>query len=285
MGLSLVTPLRFTVNTTTVVKKNGDSRVGSTLIGGSAVRLIVYADFSCPDCYLASRRADALSAAEVAIDWRAVEHWPHLPVTGLRLSGSDKDVMTERFTALRDLLLPGERLPFRMPALAPKTESSISAYAEVYGSRVGDDVRRLLFELYWLQGYDIGSPTALRTPLAGPILRARSDAEPLRESGYAVSVGRGPITSDAHRRIRTWRAEWQQLGSPTLPVVLSDAATLSGIDALRRLGKEIGYVGATVEPALGDPRRYPQVAGRPPENWVSQIGGRWRYAYRPTGAR
>lgn len=255
------------------------------MIGGSAVRLIVYADFSCPDCYLASHRADALSAAEVTIDWRAVEHWPHLPVTGLRLSGTEKNALTERFTALDDLLLPGERLPFSMPAFVPKTEASISAYAEAYSTQVGDDVRRLLFELYWLQGCDIGSPTVLRTPLAGPILRAGSDAEPLRESGYAVSVDRGPITSDAHRRIRSWRAEWQQLGSPTLPVVLSGGATLSGLDALRRLGKEIAYVGATVEPALDNPRCYPLVTGRPPESWVSQIGGRWRNAYRLTGAQ
>jgi hypothetical protein len=249
------------------------------------VRLIVYADFGCPDCYVASRRADALSAAEVAVDWRAVEHRPHLPVTGLRLSGPEKDVLTERFIALGDLLLPGERLPFRMPALAPKTEASISAYAEAYGTQVGDDVRRLLFELYWLQGCDIGSPTVLRNPLAGPILRAGSDAEPLRESGYAVSVAGGPITSAAHRRISSWRAEWQQLGSPTLPVVLSGGAALSGIDAVRRLGKEIANVGAKAEPALDDPRRYPRITGRPPKSWVSQIGGRWRNVYMPTGAQ
>ena len=36
--------------------------------------LIVYGDFSCPDCYLASRRADALSAAGVTVDWRAVDN-------------------------------------------------------------------------------------------------------------------------------------------------------------------------------------------------------------------
>jgi len=36
--------------------------------------LIVYSDFSCPECYLASRRVDALRAAGVEVDWRAVEH-------------------------------------------------------------------------------------------------------------------------------------------------------------------------------------------------------------------
>lgn len=245
--------------------------------------LIVYADFSCPDCYLASRRADALVAAGVSIDWRAVEHAPQLPVAGMRLSAADQQAVTERFAVLDDLLLPGEVLPWTVPTFVPKTEAAVSAYAEAYGAGVADDVRRLLFELYWVHGVDIGSPTVLRTPLAGPILRSHSMSEPLRESGYAVSVDRAPITTAAHRRIRSWTSEWFEWGSPALPIVLTGGATLSGVDALRRLGKEIGYVDAQVDPELDDPRRYPAVSVRPSASWVSQIGGRWRNAYRLTG--
>lgn len=242
--------------------------------------LIVYADFSCPICYLAARRADALSAAGVAIDWRAVEHAPQLPLAGRRLSPAEQDRLAQAFEALQEVLLPGETLPWRMPAIRPRTEAAVSAYAESYGAGVADDVRRLLFALYWSDGADIGSPTVLRTPLTGPILRAASDAEPLRGSGYAVSVDRGPITTDAYRRIRSWRAEWRELGSPELPIVLSGAAIAHGLDAARRLGKEIAYVGAVPEPVLDEPRRYPPVSGRPPASWVSQIGGRWRNVYR-----
>jgi hypothetical protein len=247
--------------------------------------LIVYADFSCPECYLAGRRGDALSAAGVPIDWRAVERRPHLPVAGRRLSPAEQDGLTQRFAALQDVLLPGETLAWRMPAITPKTEAAVSAYAESYGAGVADDVRRLLFELYWLQGCDVGSPTAVRTPLAGPILRGDSHADPLRQSGYAVSVDRGPITTEAYQRIGSWRSEWQEIGCPELPVVLSGGATLHGLDAVRRLGKEITYVGATPEPELQDPRRYPEVSGRPNASWVSEIGGRWRNAYRLTGVR
>lgn len=247
--------------------------------------LIVYADFSCPDCYLASRRADALAVAGVPIDWRTVEHSPHLPVGGARLSAADHEAVAGRLAALEDLLLPGERLPWTAPASVPRTEAAVSAYAEAYGSGVADDVRRLLFELYWLRGADIGSPTVLRTPLAGPILRSHSRAEPLRGSGYAVTVDRGPITTEAYRRIRSWRAEWQELGSPALPVLLAGGATLIGDDAVRRLGKEIGYVDAQVDPALADPRRYPAVGDRPSASWVSEVGGRWRNAYRLVDVR
>lgn len=247
--------------------------------------LIVYADFSCSDCYLTSRRVDTLAAAGVPIDWRAVERAPQLPVAGTGLSATDQQAVTERFAVLDSLLLSGECLPWTAPTCVPKTEAAVSAYAEAYGAGVADDVRRLLFELYWVHGVDIGSPNVLRSPLAGPILRSHSLAEPLRDSSYAVSVDRGPITTDAYRRIRSWRREWEQLGSPALPMLLTGGATLSGVDALRRLGKEIGYVDARLDAELDDPRRYPGVSVRPSASWVSQIGGRWRNAYRLTGAR
>lgn len=246
--------------------------------------LIVYADFSSPECYLASRRADALVAAGAAIDWRVVERAPHMPVTGTALSPADQTALREHFVALDGVLLARESLPFSMPSIVPKTEASVSAYAEAYGAGVADDVRRLLFDMYWQQGADIGSPTVLREPLVGPILRAHSASDPLREFGYAVNANRGPITSGAYRRISAWRDEWEGLGSPEPPVVLSDGATLSGADALRRLGKQMAYVAADPAPVLGDPRRYPDVSGRPQAAWVSQTGGRWSNVYRLTGA-
>lgn len=241
--------------------------------------LIVYADFDSPACYLASRRADVL-AADRPVDWRAVEVRPDRSVLGVAASADDRSALAVRFKALEALLLSGERLPWAMPAAVPKTEAAVSAWAQVYGSAVAGDVRRLLFELYWRQGADIGNPNVLRTPLAGPMLRSGVDADPVRECGYAVAVNRGPITGVAHRRIRDWREEWQALGRPELPVVLVDGATLSGLDAVRRLGKEIAYVGADVDIVLADARRYPAVEGEPSRSWVSQIGGRWSTLYR-----
>lgn len=247
------------------------------------MNVVVYADFTCPECYLASHRADALAAAGVLLDFRAVERRPELPIAGLRLSAADQDLLIARFDRLRDLLLPGERLPWSPARFTAKSEAAVSAYAEVYGSPVADEVRRLLFELYWCEGADIGSPAVLRGPLAGPVLRSGSASDSLHQTGYAVSVDRGPLTTDASRRISGWRAEWVGLGRPELPVVLVGGATLTGLDALRRLGKEIDYVGADVDPALPDPRRYPHVDVRPSAAWVSQIGGRWRNLYRPGG--
>lgn len=245
--------------------------------------IVVYADFTCPDCYLAAHRADALAAADVPIDFRAVERRPDLPVGGVCSSAADQDALTARYNTLQELLLPGEYLPWSLPLLTPKSEAAVSAYAEVYGSPVAGDARRLLFQLYWREGADIGNPNVLRNPLAGAILRSGSDADPLCQIGYAVNFDRGPITTGAHRRIRSWRAEWDELGRPAMPVVLVGGATLSGVEALRRLGKELTYADADVDPQLPDPRRYPHVVGRPSAAWVSQIGGRWRNVYRPGG--
>lgn len=245
--------------------------------------LIVYADFSMLEGYLASRRCDALAAAGVEVDFRAVERRPELSVAGARLTGDDQDALTRRFAELQALLLPDEHLPWTMPLFLPKTEAAVSAYAAVAATPVAGEVRRLLFDLYWRDGLNVGNPNVLRVPLAGPVLRSGSESDPLRQVGYAVSVDRGPITSAAYRRIRAWRDEWHQFGSPDLPVLLFDGATLHGPDALRRLGKELSHADASVEPELSDPRRYASELVQPSPFWVSWIGGRWRNTYRMDG--
>lgn len=246
--------------------------------------LTVYADFSCPYCYLASHRVDALHTVGVEIDWRAVEHEPHMSVGGHPCGGKELDELTASFAELTGELLPGEHMPWAMPTLIPKTEAAVSAYAEAYGAGVADDVRRLLFTMYWVDGADIGNPTVLRTPLAGPILRGTSTAEPLHESGYAVSVDRGPITTGAYHRIHRWRSEWQQLGSPRLPALADGPVTLTGPEAVQRLAKEIDNVEASPEPTLRNARRYPGISVHPQAAWVSQMGQPWAYTLQPIGA-
>jgi hypothetical protein len=113
------------------------------------------------------------------------------------------------------------------------------------------------------------------------MLRGHSSAEALRESGYAVSVARGPITTGAWRRIRFRRADWERLGSRELPALLDDSGLIvTGEPALRRLAKEIAYVDAPLDPRLPDPARYPERTVRPLIGWASQTGGHWRYVGR-----
>lgn len=241
--------------------------------------ITVYADFTRPECFLASRRADALRAAGRAVDWRAVELHPELPVTGRRLSATDQEKLRERLRALDSLLLPGEPFGYLVPNLLPKTEAAVSAFAEAYGTPVADDVRRLLMALYWTEGADIGNPGALRVPLAGPMLRSGRRAEPVSYAGFAVGADRAPVTTAGWRHVAAWRAEWAELGAAPLPVVLVDGAVLSGVDGVERLGKEV--LAADAAEADGrDPRRYPHETVRPDPHWVSWQGGHWRNSAR-----
>lgn len=218
------------------------------------MNLTLYADFNCPDCYLAARRADILSDAGVPVDVRAFEQRPGLPVFGRRLGRGDQLALEIEFRVLTELLLPGERLPWAMPRATPKSEAAVSAYAEFYPSPLAEDVRRLLFESYWCEGTDIGNPELLRERLAGPIRRSGAALQP-PDSGYPVGANRAPVTIGAYRRIESWRVEWQRLGRRPLPVLLVDGATLSGVDAIRRLGKEITRFGVDLAPGLAEPRR------------------------------
>jgi hypothetical protein len=120
----------------------------------------------------------------------------------------------------------------------------------------------------------------LRTPLTGPILRGHSTALPLLESGFAVSFDRGPITTEAYLRIRAWRAERERLDTLDLPILVENGQTLTGVDALRRLGEHIVARQAPLAPELPDPTRYPETSVRPSGGWVSETGGTWAHALR-----
>jgi hypothetical protein len=243
--------------------------------------LVVYADFVSPACYLASRRVDALTAAGVPVDWRAVETDPRLPLGGRRMDAAQHHALEQELDTLERLLLPDEELPLSVPAFRPNTRGAVSGYAEAYGAGVADDVRRLLFSAYWTHGKDIGSPESLRRLLAGPILRGHSPSVTLSEFGYAVSPSRGPITTDAYRRIRDWSHQREVLGARPLPLLVVDEwLPVSGETALRRLEKELLHAGAPVDPELPDPARYPEVDVRPDLRWLSEIGGPWRHAWK-----
>src|SRR5665811_1115977 len=102
-----------------------------TLMERSGV-LVVYGDFGCAMCYLASQRVDELTRAGVAVEWRAVEHRPELPVTGLRPDVDTRSAAERALADARALLRSGEQLPVAVPAMVPKTQAAVSGYAEGY---------------------------------------------------------------------------------------------------------------------------------------------------------
>lgn len=226
---------------------------------GEPITVIVYADFSCPRSYLASHRVDALAEVGVLVEWRAIESDPSRPVAGSGLVGG-----AELHRQLIELLGPGERLRWRTPDLAPNTEAAVTGYAEACGAGVAEQVRRVLFAAYWVDGADIGSLEVLRRLLAGPILRGHSTSFPLHDFGYAVSPSRGPITTAAWRRIRDWRREWAALNLTATPGLIADNGDLlCGAAALGHLGEQVIRLGAPVNPVLPDPMSYTTLPTHP----------------------
>ncbi|HEX6339011.1 MAG TPA: hypothetical protein VFZ85_18805 [Jiangellaceae bacterium] len=240
---------------------------------------VLYADFGFPCCCLAGRGVDALTAAGFEVDWRAVEREPRLTVSA-RPWGPDERAAVDAEFAIAAPLLADGALSSALPGVVPNTRAAVSGYAAAYEAGVAADVRRVLLEGYWVEHADIGDPEVLRTRLAGPLLRGNGSCEPMRRFGYAVSMNREPITTSAWRRVRSWRAEWLQLGTGTLPTLIDDGETVSGASAvLRRLVDHVVRLGAKVNPDHPDPARYPQIQERPSKHWISQVGGRWAHAW------
>src|SRR5690606_37293450 len=115
----------------------------------------IYADFTDPWAYLASRRLDRLAEAGAEVpDWRAVAHRHGLPQVTLRLDAVAQANRQAELDRVRELLGPDEELPGRAPALLPHPDAPVAAYAEAYAHGYGPQVRRLLFEAYWVEGQD-----------------------------------------------------------------------------------------------------------------------------------
>jgi len=213
---------------------------------------VLYGSFSCPWSYLASQRTDRIPAAVLRPAWRMID--PDVaPGTRLAAPGPQRDALgAERaaadLEAVRELLLPGEHLPARPPALVPHTGPAVVGYAEAVGAGVGDRVRRLLFDAYWLHGADIGLPDVLRRILQAPLRAGSSSSTPVREYGYAVTLTGGPITTDAHLRVRAWHAGWRATSADALPALTVDTTTTSGPAALTALTARLGPHPAATPP-------------------------------------
>ncbi len=195
----------------------------------------LYGCFSCAWCYLASQRSD-LAGPAAGYDWRMVVPSRHLPVTGVRFDAAGHQHLQDELTTIRALLQPGEVLPADAPGFLPNTGPAVAGYAEAYGAGVAGPVRRLLFDAYWTGGADIGNPEVLRRLLAGPIRAGHSTSWPLRDSGYAVSLAGGPITTEAYHHIRDWHKDWQLAAGGTVPALVAGGSTVTGTGVLVALG-------------------------------------------------
>jgi hypothetical protein len=218
---------------------------------------VLYADVTCPACYLASLRTDLRVAAGLDVpEWRFVEHRPAVRVAAITPDDETQAARERELAAVLATVRPAEpfpdgALPTRVPRLLPSTKAAVTAYAEAANARVGDVARRLLFAAYWQDALDIGNLNLLRALLLGPVQHAiasRHDvarptttaawrwsgpAEVVPWSGNVVSVCGGAITAAGERLVDTWRTERAGLEAPAcLTLLTATGEVLSGAAAL-----------------------------------------------------
>lgn len=212
--------------------------------------IIIYGDFSCPYCYLASLRADQLlwsGAAE--IDWRAVTDRGGPPPDDGRNNWDERDDRDRELAAVAALARPGEQGPH--PLAGPVNEAATAAaYAEAVSDGVHDQLRRRLFDAIWTEARRVSTvyqvreliadvmcppdpilPRLISPDLPGALLHDPDVNRIGRRSGGTVTVYSGPLTATGERRIGQWQRAWLALPDPVTPVVIAPGGAV-----LRRLG-------------------------------------------------
>ena len=208
------------------------------------MNVVIYGDFNCLLCYLASQRADHLARTGAAgIEWRAVER------------GTEPARWEQEVAQAEPLALPGERLPAAPPSALSSTAAAVAAYAEAITDGIQNELRRRLFDAIWAQRQDLSSAydvrrvvTAITWPadpvyfhltspdLPVPLLHDPDPARIVRRSGGTVTPDGGPLTSTGYRRCRDWQEQWLALARPVTPAVIGpDAEVYAGADGLRCL--------------------------------------------------
>jgi 2-hydroxychromene-2-carboxylate isomerase len=175
--------------------------------------LVIYGDFNCPYSALASSRAERLERAGAArVEWRAVEHDPVIPPTGINVDGEVADELDRELDEVRRLLVAGETLELRRPTVRNNTHAAVAAYAATESSR-RPVLRAELFDAVWTRGAQLDERFLVELGCEG--------AEP--------------------ELVATWRAEWLGTGRPIVPsMVLPDGYVSRGLGALARLADLLG---------------------------------------------
>lgn len=190
------------------------------------MRLVLYGSFSCPYSYLASLRADRLAEiGSATVEWRAVVHNPDIAPGGRPVEGEVAETFGGEISEIRELLMPGERYPARLPAVESDTTAAVAGFSTLEG-QPADQLRRALFEAVWVDGLNIGERAVLEELGCPP----------------AASTGRS----------RTWQEQWEGTDRHLVPMMLlPDAKVSRGLGALKRLADMLADVPAASDG--GDP--------------------------------
>ena len=127
-------------------------------------RFALYSDFNCPFCYGMHERLYTYGVMG-RVEWRGVQHAPHLPIPMARWNGRLLDELRHE-VAMVGRLAP--MLPISVPEGKPNTRPAIQLAARVLARNVvqGSELVRRLYWLFWRDGRDISDVRVLDEALA-----------------------------------------------------------------------------------------------------------------------
>jgi predicted DsbA family dithiol-disulfide isomerase len=170
--------------------------------------LVIYGDFNCPYCALASARADLLiESGSHDISWRAIQHDTMIPKDGEPLGTDAVEKLAAEVAQVFDI----SAHDLRLRLVVPRTRSNTALASEALAGEGASAhrLRRRLFAAVWAEGRNI------------------SDAAMLD------SLGASRRNADV---ARAWQGEFESLDRPITPtIVLPDGCTSRGLGALSRL--------------------------------------------------
>ncbi|MFU8890078.1 MAG: DsbA family oxidoreductase [Anaerosomatales bacterium] len=149
-------------------------------------RVLVFFDYACPFCYVDQHRFDALES-ELDLDFDIFlvpyELRPEMPADGPEISQVGTG-HSERVDEYLERTAEKEGFPFIQPTLLPNTHRALvlGELARDLGTALHRATHAAIFEAYFGQGRDIGSPAVL-LEIAGELGIEREELEEAWDEG------------------------------------------------------------------------------------------------------
>ncbi|HSN03555.1 MAG TPA: DsbA family protein [Nitrospira sp.] len=165
-----------------------------------AQRVVLYSDFNCPFCYAMHEQLRE-SGLGGRVEWRGVQHAPHLPVPMAAWNGALAAELRHE-VALVGRLAPA--LPIAVPRGKPNTRAAIFTAARVLSRdpRQGEELVRALYVAFWRDGVDLSDPALL--------------------GNFAGVTEEDVLNAPAEmaQTVEQWDDEWRQTGQCGVPLLV-----------------------------------------------------------------
>ncbi len=168
---------------------------------------ILYSDLNCPFCYALEERLVGQHLLEL-VEWRGVQHAPHLPVPMEIANLSLSRALEREVLSVREL---APEIEITFPLGKPNTSRALHYIIAAHHQdpMLALVYRHTICREFWVNGEDIsdeGLLVTLARDLGMPDLGVNSATESL-----------------AHR----WQREWEHLGTRSVPTLLREDGVIA----------------------------------------------------------